>query len=162
MESFDNPSRKDREPRPADRADISEIEAVTVKADKERLNKAATQAWNNLPYTMMRLTAGQAPFRERFYWRDQIVHIGESQLELAKIESSSTSPSYCARFLAEGSKEDLCVCPLLEGDQLHWLAPDIGDLAKFTSEQLAAALLTRLRAFDRPGPSRSARRTSDG
>jgi hypothetical protein len=115
------------------------------------LSRLAEHAWDDLPYQIMRLTARDHAPHQRFYWRNEVLYLGEAQLSFATSQRPGHPPTYRAIFRSDPSKphpsgrlnEELILSPALEGTELRWIAPALSDSHPLTSQQLATNLLTK-------------------
>ena len=109
--------------------------------------------WDELPYTMMQITAARSPrYGKRFYWRDQSVQLGEIDLTLTNIRTNNKASTYKATYRFDELRRDITLRPSLENAELRWSVPDLID-AKLTTAELAEQLLAQLATFHTAGLS---------
>lgn len=115
---------------------------------RQNLEELVSREWNDLPYTMMSLTAaGRSWDGNRVYWRDQNVQLGEVDLNLIKIHAEDDTITYKASYGIEEFRRDFPLHASLAKNELRWSAPGICDTAKLSSAQLAEKLLSKLVTF---------------
>ena len=127
------------------------------------LQALAAREWNELPYTMMRLTPARRRSDEKpLFWQDRTLQLGDIDLDLRKTAPNDSSPTYVATFRinkprravtphpspkAPQTHREFTLYPSLQDDQLRWTSPGISDSLMLTSEQLAEKLLSKLVSF---------------
>ena len=121
--------------------------AATATPKHERLTQVLDHEWSELPYAMMRLTAGRRPWdTNRVYWRDRTVQLGEIDLVLVKTRAQDQRPGYKAVYSLDELRREFTLSPSLNAKQLRWHAPGISDV-KLSTDQLAEKLLSKLVTF---------------
>jgi hypothetical protein len=116
------------------------------KAKGQDSNHLIETDWEELPYTMMRITGARRPWdNNRVYWRDRTVQLGDIDLHLSRNRGDAAS-HYTAVYTRDELRRDFILHPSLEDDELRWSAPGISDVS-LTSGQLAEKLLSKLVTF---------------
>ena len=110
-------------------------EAARKKAKSQDLNHLLERDWDEMPYTMMRITAARRPWdNNRVYWRDRTVQLGGIDLNLSGT-CDDKAPCYIATYTHEQLRRDFTLHPSLEDDQLLWSAPGISDTTLTTDRK---------------------------
>lgn len=118
--------------------------ARDAKKREQQLIQLLEHEWPELPYAMMRITAARRPWDgNRVYWRDDVVQLGDVDLNLIKTRAGDAAPSYMAAYGADELRREFTLHPSLEDDQLRWTASGISDV-QLTTQQLAEKLLSKL------------------